>query len=134
MKSNKKLWAGIILTAALLLILFFWLVLKGSKTPRPLTIEDVYSLSQKEDITWPDLSPYAHGRNTGSGLYILMYKINEKFYLLAGGMHPEFSPSDQPLSYVRLCYKADDDSFIDNDECIDIQTNDVKEFYEKYRK
>lgn len=37
MKSNKKLWAGIILTAALLLILFFWLVLKGSKTPRPLT-------------------------------------------------------------------------------------------------
>lgn len=134
-KNGAKIWAGIMLTAALLLILLFWFVLKEADSePRPLTIEDVYSLSQKETIFWADLSPYAHGRDIGSGLSIHLYPINEHFYLMAGGGHSKNNTSDEPLSYVRLCYQSEKGSLVDSKEWIDILAGDVKEFYESHKK
>lgn len=153
MKSNKKIWIAAVLTASILLLLFLWLTPKyflsgvapetltslpdeiknADNTPRTLTIEEVYALSQKETISWADLSAYSHSQDFGSGISIHLFPIEEHFYLMVGGVHSDKENSDEPLFYVRLCYQSEDDSSADNEE-IDILTGDVKEFYESHKK
>lgn len=105
----------------------------ADNTPRTLTIEEVYALSQKETISWADLSAYSHSQDFGSGISIHLFPIEEHFYLMVGGVHSDKENSDEPLFYVRLCYQSEDDSSADNEE-IDILTGDVKEFYESHKK
>lgn len=94
-----------------------------------LTIDDVIALSRKGDaITFADLRPFKHSENIGSGLYIVIYDIDQSYYLIVGGTSTELS--DNPV-YVRLAHKEDHDTFIDNDEWIDIRMDDVKKFLEE---
>lgn len=74
---------------------------------KQLSLNDVILLSQKGfDLTWSDLDgfPYAE---IGSGLYIRRYAINDAFFLLIGGSHPEEKPW-----YIRLCSESGD-SYVD---------------------
>ena len=64
---------------------------------RNLTLEDVITLSAKgEELTWTDFDGY-NFVETGSGLYIRVYEINETFSLWIGGGY-----SDQKPMYIRL--------------------------------
>src|SRR5699024_7144819 len=54
-----------------------------------LSLEDVITLSQKGyDLTWSDFEKYDY-IETGSGLYIRVYEINEMFELWIGGSGPD---------------------------------------------
>ena len=82
-----------------------------------LTLEDVRSLSQKGDaLTWSDFEQYAY-IETGSGLYIRVYEIDEMFELWIGGAGPDSEPM-----YIYLSL-ADD-----LDTRIDIRNGGVEEF------
>lgn len=82
-----------------------------AKTPlhaKPLTLEDVLTLSKKGyDLSWPDFEKYA-GFDTGSGLYIRQYDIDEMFYILIGGANPENTPM-----YIRLCVRDGTEDSVD---------------------
>ncbi|MBQ3151551.1 MAG: hypothetical protein IJB86_09950 [Clostridia bacterium] len=83
-----------------------------------LTLETVVELSAKgEALTWSDFERY-ESTDVGSGLYILVYEIDENFELRIGG-----STGDTPL-YMRLVTKDN------KDNCIDIRTDDVEAFIE----
>ncbi len=73
-----------------------------------LTLEDVRSLSQKGDaLTWSDFEEYAY-IETGSGLYIRVYEIDEMFELWIGGAGPDSDPM-----YIYLSLADDLDTRID---------------------
>ncbi len=75
---------------------------------RPMTIEDVIRLSKKGDsLTWEDVELYAH-TETGSGLYIWRFEINEMFSLLVGG-----SGIDAKPMYIKLIANDGSDTYID---------------------
>lgn len=76
-----------------------------SVTVKPkLTLEDVLSLSKKGDaLTWSDFEQYAY-IETGSGLYIRVYEINEMFELWIGGAGPD---SDPMYIYLSLAEALD---------------------------
>ena len=59
---------------------------------------------------------------TGSGLYILVYEIDETFDLMIGGSSPVSSPM-----YIRLVTKDNRDNYID------IRTEDVEKFIAENR-
>ena len=82
-----------------------------------LTIERVVRLAENkgEELTWDDFQMY-NAIETGSGLYILVYEIDETFDLMIGGV-----PTSSPM-YIRLVTKADRDVYID------IRTEDVEAF------
>ena len=82
-----------------------------------LTLDKVVELSAKgEKLTWSDFEQY-ESIETGSGLYILVYEIDENFDLWIGGTSMEESPF-----YIRLLTKSN------TDNCIDIRTDDINEF------
>lgn len=88
-----------------------------------LTLVKVVELSAKgEKLTWSDFEQY-EGVETGSGLYILAYEIDETFDLWIGGS----SLAENPW-YIRLLTKANIDNYID------IRTDNVNEFIEANKK
>ena len=88
-----------------------------------LTIERVIRLAENkgEELTWSDFQMY-NAIDTGSGLYILVYEIDETFDLMIGGGAPV-----SPPMYIRLVTKADRDNYID------IRTEDVEKFIAENR-
>ena len=87
----------------------------------PLTLEDVIKLSHKGyDLTWEDFYRF-HYTETGSGLYIRVYEVDENFKVWIGGG----SPTGTPM-YIYLAL-ADD-----LDTRIDIRDGGVEEFIGKH--
>ena len=87
-----------------------------------LTLDDVIMLAEKgNDLTWEDFEQYSY-YETGSGLYIRVYEIDEMFSVLIGGGDVETTPL-----YIYL--QASDGS----DESIDIRTGDVQEFIDSHK-
>ncbi len=73
-----------------------------------LSLNDVIILSQKGyDLTWSDFDDYAY-IETGSGLYIRVYEINEMYELWIGGGGPDSAPM-----YIYLALADDLDTRID---------------------
>jgi len=87
-----------------------------------LTIERVIRLAENrgEELTWSDFQMY-NAIETGSGLYILVYEIDDTFDLMIGGV-----PNSLPM-YIRLVTKADRGNYID------IRTEDVEKFISENR-
>ena len=82
-----------------------------------LTLQKVEQLAQKGmTLTWEDLRPYK-GYETGSGLYIVAYPIDDRYRLMAGAL----SPGDTELYYLYLVDTL-------TDEQIDIRREDVTAF------
>lgn len=81
-----------------------------------LTMEDVIRLSQKEmDLTWDDLAPY-ECTDIGSGLYVMQYPIDDRFYLQC---------SDGSLSgYPMAVFLGDRETEL----AIDIRSHNVESF------
>jgi len=88
-----------------------------------LNIERVIRLAENrgEELTWSDFQMY-NAIETGSGLYILVYDIDETFDLMIGGGAPV-----SPPMYIRLVTKSDRDNYID------IRTEDVEKFISENR-
>lgn len=56
---------------------------------KALTRTDVLELSERgEKLTWGDLKSFKHGEDIGSGLYIVVYKIDDQYELMVGGGAP----------------------------------------------
>ena len=82
---------------------------------KQLTLDDVIGLSSKgEELVWEDLSDF-NGVETGSGLYIVTYKIDENYELMVGGTGAVGKPMYAHLIYV-------------DDEYVDIMTDDAEAF------
>lgn len=82
---------------------------------KQLTLDDVIGLSSKgEELVWEDLAEFK-GVETGSGLYIVTYRIDDDFMLMVGGT----SATGKPM-YAHLIY--------DGDEYVDIMTEDTGAF------
>lgn len=87
-----------------------------------LTLDDVTELSEKGDkLSFGDFEDFLY-TETGSGLYIRHYPIDEMFYLLIGGVNTE-----TPL-YIYL--QANDPE----SSVIDIRRGDVRAFIDECRK
>ena len=85
-----------------------------------LTIEKVIELSKKGDtLTWGDFEPYDNV-DIGSGLYILLYDMEEPYYIIIGGTSMDINPM-----YVHLVSAQNQEDFID------IRTESVEDFIEK---
>ena len=94
-----------------------------SEQPKPvLQLSDVTALSGKgEALSWADFEQY-DCIETGSGLYIRLYPIDEMFTLSIGGAGPESEPM-----YIYLSAKDG------TDENIDIRTGDVEEYIRQHQ-
>lgn len=87
---------------------------------RRLTLDDVRALAKKGTaLSARDFDGYAY-YETGSGLYIKAYPIDEVFAVLLGFA----SDADEPL-YFKLTAKNDDGIFSDN---VDMDSGDVESF------
>ncbi|MCM1314698.1 MAG: hypothetical protein NC205_01105 [Prevotella sp.] len=87
-----------------------------------LTADDVIRLSEKENsLRWSDFDEYSY-YETGSGLCIRVYEINEKLSLWIGGG----GTYDNDLMAFYFYLKTDDGNYID------IRTDDVKNFIKKH--
>lgn len=85
-----------------------------------LTIEKVIELSKKGDtLTWGDFEPYDNV-DIGSGLYILLYDMEEPYYIIIGGTSMDINPM-----YIHLVSAQNQEDFID------IRTESVEDFIEK---
>lgn len=93
----------------------------GTYNGRRLNLDHVIMLSQKGDaLTWSDFERY-QGQETGSGLYIMRYEIDELFDVLVGGV-----PNETPwYIYLRVNNETEDK--------IDIRTEDVSAFIAAHR-
>ncbi len=90
------------------------------ETKRKLTLDDVISLSKKGyDLSWDDFEEYSY-YETGSGLYIRVYEIDELFELWIGGGGPDSAPM-----YIYLALAGDTGTRID------IRDGGVEEFIVK---
>jgi len=96
---------------------------RGTAVSYPLkvmTLDDVIALSKREyTITEDDIGGYIFVE-TGSGLYIRHFDIDERFYLLVGGII-----GDDGFNYVRLYCRNDG-------EFIDIREDDVEQFIKEH--
>lgn len=89
----------------------------GNGTNR-LTLEEVQRLSEfGEQLTWTDFMDRYDYVETGSGLYIQVYEIDELFSLWIGG----FSPNDVPM-YIYLQTNSEPE------DRVEIRTQDVSNF------
>ncbi len=87
-------------------------------TTRQLTLEDVIRLSKKGDkLSWKDFEDFTY-YETGSGLYIREYVIDERFSLSIGGSSYEMKPM-----YIYLHTPG-----TYSDAKIDIRSEDPEEF------
>ena len=90
-------------------------MLIGTSGTKQLTLDDVIELSSKGDeLVWEDLADYI-GYETGSGLYIVTFDIDDNYTLIVGGTGAVGKPS-----YAHLSYNDDD--------YIDIRNEDVEAF------
>ncbi len=96
--------------------------IRAAKENEVLSLNDVIMLSQKGmDLTWSDFERFAY-IETGSGLYIRVYEINELFELWIGGGDTD----EQPMYiYLRVRNEAEDS--------IDIRTENVIDFISVHR-
>lgn len=86
-----------------------------------LTLNDVIILSQYGyDLSWSDFDDFDY-IETGSGLYIRVYEINDLFQLMIGGGSPDSDPM-----YIYL--KSNDGT----DDRIDIRDGGVTEFISEH--
>ena len=84
-----------------------------------LTLEIVKKLSQKgDDLSWEDFQTY-EGKDIGSGLYIMVYPIDDKYQLLIGGP----SLKERPM-YIYMINKDSKDA----EERIDIRHDNIDKF------
>ena len=75
---------------------------------KSISLNDVIMLSQKGyELTWADFEQFKYGE-TGSGLYIRIYEINEMYRLWIGGAGPDSEPM-----YIYLALADDLDTRID---------------------
>ena len=82
---------------------------------KQLTLDDVIELSSKvEELVWEDLAEFK-GVETGSGLYIVTYRIDDNFELMVGGTAATGKPMYAYLTYV-------------DGEHVDIMTEDAEAF------
>ena len=96
----------------------------GLNVKEQLFIDNVIELSSKgESLTWSDFAQY-ECVETGSGLYILVFEIDDTFQLIIGG---NGKMEDAPM-YIRLALKENWDTYID------IRTEDVKAFVDIHSK
>lgn len=87
-----------------------------------LTLDDVIILSQYGyDLSWSDFDDFDY-IETGSGLYIRVYEINDLFHLAIGGA----GPNSEPM-YMHLGANGDD-----ADAYIDIRDGGVTEFISEH--
>lgn len=94
-----------------------------SEESSKLTLDIVTELSKKgEDLTWKDFEAYDH-IDTGSGLYIRVYEIDDDYKLSIGGTHPDIPPMYIYLTCKRTAYQR-----------IDIRYDDVRGFIEESSK
>ena len=85
-----------------------------------LTLDDVSRLSEKGDeLSWDAFANFKY-IETGSGLYIRLYEINDDYSLSIGGAGPESAPMYIYLTYLKAPY-----------ERIDIRQNSVRDFIER---
>ena len=101
-------------------------VIKKTKT---LSLNDVIILSQHGyDLTWSDFEQYDY-LETGSGLYIRVYKIDELFELWIGGAGPYGDPMypDSSPMYIYLILTDGTGAQID------IRDGGVEAFIEEHR-
>ena len=90
-------------------------ILFDSTSGKQLTLDDVIELSSKgEELVWEDLAEFK-GVETGSGLYIVTYRIDDNFELMVGGT----AATGKPM-YAYLTYG--------DGEHVDIMTEDAKAF------
>lgn len=95
---------------------FEYLYTTGKKQ---LTLDDVIELSSKgEELVWEDLADYK-GVETGSGLYIVKFSIDDDYSLVVGGTGTEGKPM-----YASLTYS--DGTFVD------IMTEDAEAFISEH--
>jgi hypothetical protein len=81
-----------------------------------LTLEILINLSKKgEELSWEDFQTY-DSKDLGSGLYIKLYPIDDKYELLIGGGSHKKSPM-----YITLSNKYTEKS-------IDIRHDDINKF------
>ena len=89
-----------------------------------LTLDRVIELSAKgNELMWSDFAQY-ESIETGSGLYILVYDIDDTFQLIIGGS----GNTEETPMYIRLALKDNWDTFID------IRTENVQEFIDTHSK
>ena len=89
-----------------------------------LSLDDVISLSQKgHDLSWADFEKFDHV-DTGSGLYIWKFEVNELFTLLIGGNNTD--TKIKPM-YINLIANDGTDSYID------IRDGGVTEFIDLHK-
>ena len=91
-----------------------------------LSLNDVIMLSQKSyDLNWSDFDRFEY-IETGFGLYIRVYEINDMFQLMIGGNHPEGYPDKDPM-YIYLTLAED------KEIKIDIRDGGVTEFIAEHK-
>lgn len=84
---------------------------------RLLTLEELKVIAKKgEDISWEDFEPY-HGKDIGSGLYIMYYPLEQPYSVIVGGV-----PNKKPM-YINLSSNK-------TKQYIDIRQESIDEFLE----
>ncbi len=100
--------------------------IKIAESIRRLSLNDVIILSQKgHDLNWSDFDRFEY-IETGFGLYIRVYEINDMFRLMIGGNHPEGYPDNDPM-YIYLTLVEDKETKID------IRDGGVTEFIAEHK-
>lgn len=89
---------------------------------RKLTLDDVLMMEQTEKVTWADLSRYMHA-DVGSGLYVMRFPVDDRFYVLAGF---ESLEADAVPLYIRL-------HTVDAEAAAEIGREDIRSYIELYR-
>ena len=96
--------------------------IKIAESIRRLSLNDVIILSQKGyDLTWADFDQFEY-IETGFGLYIRRYEINELFHFSIGGAGPNSKPM-----YMHLGVNG-----VDPDAYIDIRDGGVTEYISEH--
>lgn len=99
--------------------------IKIAESTGRLSLNDVIILSQKgHELTWSDFDQFEY-METGFGLYIRVYEINDMFRLMIGGNHPEGYPDKDPM-YIYLTLVED------KEIKIDIRDGGVTEFISEH--
>ena len=94
----------------------------ATQSRQTLSLNDVIMLSQKGyDLTWADFEQFEY-IETGFGLYIRRYEINELFHFAIGGAGPNSKPM-----YMHLGVNGED-----SDAYIDIRDGGITEFISEH--